>query len=65
MESAQIKSRVIKNALGFWIGGEQHLKSTIKQKPFNLVSPDASTNAIRRMENMHRNAGLVEPAGAA
>src|SRR5258708_6700000 len=63
-ELFQIECLVLEKALGFGISGQQHLEAAVEQESLELVGADASANAIRRFQDLKRDAGVGEMASA-
>jgi hypothetical protein len=63
-ERLEIEERIIQDALGFGIGSEEHLETTIKQKTVELVGTNAAANDVRSFEDLKADALFVKKARA-
>ena len=60
----KVERRVVEDAAGLGVGGEQHLEAAVEPEALHDVGAHAPADAVRGLEDAHARSRLVEAEGA-
>ena len=63
-ERSKVERRVVEDATGLGVGGEQHLEAAIEPEALHDVGAHAPADAVRGLDDPHARSRLVEAEGA-
>jgi hypothetical protein len=63
-EGPQVERRVVEDAAGLGVGGEEDLEAAVQAEAVHHVRADAAPDPDRGLEDTHRRPRLVEAQGA-
>ena len=64
IERPEVECCHVELAMHLGVGSECHLEAAVEREPVDVIAPHPTTDAVARLEHLHRHACLVQRNGA-